>query len=219
MSKPLTTPDERLALFQKWFCDAIPHNKALGLKVLSAGKGVAANFQPGGDYKAIIAQSRAGRQQSQALNNTLNYDDSIKVINDAAALEQFGELMASKEEITKAKIELGDGTEGPSVTYRLRAKLSLPSRADEQVLELTRFELTPDYFYKAVPVLTPHVYRQANLTNTSDYVLLPGEATMYLGTDFVGRAQLPSTVLGLFVHAAEHTQRHVGQLLVTVRVL
>jgi uncharacterized damage-inducible protein DinB len=35
----------------------------------------------------------------------------------------------------------------------------------------------------------------------------------------VGRAGLPSTVLGLLVHAAEHTQRHVGQLLVTVRVL
>ena len=34
----------------------------------------------------------------------------------------------------------------------------------------------------------------------------------------VGRAQLPSTVLGLLVHAAEHTQRHVGQLLVTVRI-
>lgn len=35
----------------------------------------------------------------------------------------------------------------------------------------------------------------------------------------VGRAQLPSTVLGLLVHAAEHTQRHVGQLLVTARIL
>lgn len=35
----------------------------------------------------------------------------------------------------------------------------------------------------------------------------------------VGRAQLPSNVLGLLVHAAEHTQRHLGQLLVTVRVL
>lgn len=35
----------------------------------------------------------------------------------------------------------------------------------------------------------------------------------------VGRAKLPSTVLGLLVHAAEHTQRHTGQLLVTVRVL
>jgi uncharacterized damage-inducible protein DinB len=34
----------------------------------------------------------------------------------------------------------------------------------------------------------------------------------------VGRSQLPSTVIGLLVHAAEHTQRHAGQLLVTVRV-
>jgi uncharacterized damage-inducible protein DinB len=36
---------------------------------------------------------------------------------------------------------------------------------------------------------------------------------------FVGRKKLPSTVLGLLFHAAEHTQRHTGQLLVTVRIL
>ncbi len=35
----------------------------------------------------------------------------------------------------------------------------------------------------------------------------------------VGRAGLPSNVLGLLVHAAEHTMRHVGQLLVTARVV
>lgn len=35
----------------------------------------------------------------------------------------------------------------------------------------------------------------------------------------VGRAQIPSTVLGLLFHAAEHTQRHTGQLLVTTRIL
>ena len=35
----------------------------------------------------------------------------------------------------------------------------------------------------------------------------------------VGRAQLPSTVVGLLVHSAEHTMRHVGQLSVTVRVI
>lgn len=34
----------------------------------------------------------------------------------------------------------------------------------------------------------------------------------------VGRAQFPSTRLGLYMHAAEHTMRHIGQLLVTVRV-
>ena len=35
----------------------------------------------------------------------------------------------------------------------------------------------------------------------------------------VGRAQIPSTVLGLLFHAAEHTQRHTGQLLATTRIL
>ena len=35
----------------------------------------------------------------------------------------------------------------------------------------------------------------------------------------VGRALLPSTVGGLLFHAAEHTQRHYGQLLVTVKML
>jgi uncharacterized damage-inducible protein DinB len=36
---------------------------------------------------------------------------------------------------------------------------------------------------------------------------------------FVGRKQMPSTVLGLVFHSAEHAMRHLGQLLVTVRVL
>jgi uncharacterized damage-inducible protein DinB len=35
----------------------------------------------------------------------------------------------------------------------------------------------------------------------------------------VGRAQLPSTVIGCLVHGAEHSMRHVGQLSVTIRVV
>ena len=35
----------------------------------------------------------------------------------------------------------------------------------------------------------------------------------------VGRAMLPSTVGGLVVHCAEHTQRHVGQMVTTVKVV
>ena len=35
----------------------------------------------------------------------------------------------------------------------------------------------------------------------------------------VGRAQLPSTVIGCLVHGAEHAMRHVGQLSVTARIV
>jgi hypothetical protein len=44
------------------------------------------------------------------------------------------------------------------------------------------------------------------------------EATLY---EFrgVGRARLPSTVIGLLFHGAEHTQRHIGQLVTTARIV
>ncbi len=42
------------------------------------------------------------------------------------------------------------------------------------------------------------------------------EATLTQGRG-VGRGQLPSTVVGLLFHAAEHTQRHMGQLMTTVK--
>jgi uncharacterized damage-inducible protein DinB len=44
----------------------------------------------------------------------------------------------------------------------------------------------------------------------------PATLTEYRG---VGRKALPSTVMGLLFHAAEHTMRHTGQLLVTAKLV
>jgi len=35
---------------------------------------------------------------------------------------------------------------------------------------------------------------------------------------YIGKKRLPSTVLGLLVHVAEHTQRHVGQAITTAKL-
>jgi hypothetical protein len=35
----------------------------------------------------------------------------------------------------------------------------------------------------------------------------------------VGRRKLPTTVAGLLIHCAEHTQRHVGQAITTAKVV
>ena len=45
-----------------------------------------------------------------------------------------------------------------------------------------------------------------------------GSATL-LEPRAVGRAGLPSTVLGLVFHAAEHAQRHTGQVIATAKVV
>jgi len=89
-----------------------------------------------------------------------------------------------------------ESQEGPTVVFQLPQRLSVPSRNDEQIVEIARLELTPDFYHKAVPVLTPHVYRLADLTNKSDYVLLPGEANMHVGNDFVGQVKLPLVAVG-----------------------
>ena len=36
---------------------------------------------------------------------------------------------------------------------------------------------------------------------------------------YIGRKRLPTTVLGLLVHIAEHTQRHLGQAITTAKML
>ena len=59
---------------------------------------------------------------------------------------------------------------------------------------------------------------EAAVTRALDQLRETAEATL---TDQrpVGRAQMPSTVLGLLFHAAEHTQRHVGQAVTTAKLL
>ena len=58
----------------------------------------------------------------------------------------------------------------------------------------------------------------AQITSSLEY-LKAVEETKLTEPRGVGRQQLPSTVLGLLFHGAEHTMRHTGQLHVTVRVL
>jgi uncharacterized damage-inducible protein DinB len=67
-----------------------------------------------------------------------------------------------------------------------------------------------------IPKLVEAFHRQVELALQQ---LQQTDAGSLIDYRSVGRSQLPSTVLGLLVHAAEHTQRHVGQLLVTARVL
>lgn len=59
---------------------------------------------------------------------------------------------------------------------------------------------------------------QAAIAHAIDVMRATPRATL-LEPRAVGRKALPSTVLGLLFHVAEHTQRHSGQCLVTCKVI
>jgi uncharacterized protein (TIGR02231 family) len=114
-------------------------------------------------------------------------------LNQEAATDQAEELHVVERQGSDS---LAVENDTPSVTFAVAGRLEIPSRRDPQLLEVARVDLAADYFAKAVPVLTPRVYRLAKLTNKSEVVLLPGEATVYVGADFVGRMRLPLVAAG-----------------------
>ncbi|MEO8126224.1 MAG: DinB family protein [Bryobacteraceae bacterium] len=64
------------------------------------------------------------------------------------------------------------------------------------------------------------------LLSTLDQTLREAETVIrqidpvtYTEARTVGRKALPTTVIGLLIHIAEHTQRHVGQAIVTSKIV
>lgn len=83
--------------------------------------------------------------------------------------------------------------EGPAVSFNLPRTITVPSNAeDKQTTSLGAFETEADLFRIAVPMLTDSTFIRSNVTNTSRYILLPGQASIFHGSDYVGKTSLPT---------------------------
>jgi hypothetical protein len=166
-----------------------------------AGGGIFAPGVPNMDLERKAKELRGQAGFNYRSGGTKEQEEAARWLNTASAYEQQIDLMRTKAEIVALQKKLSPAADpsrndGPSVTYHLPNRLTVPSRNDEQVIEVVKLNLAPKYYYKAVPVLNRHVYRLADLVNKSEHVLLPGEATMYQGTDFVGRMPMPLVAVG-----------------------
>lgn len=187
------------------FNAAPPELSAMEVQPVAGPKTAAGSGQDKQQMNVNVDGNRSGLadnvgQQSRLRGEALQFAQSgdkakaDRAYNEAAALQQAEEIM-QVEDSRDARLRPA-AREGQSVTFHLERKMSIPWRDDEQTIEVARVPLEADFFYKAVPVLTQHVYRLANLTNNSKLVILPGEATMYVGSDFVGRASMPLVAMG-----------------------
>lgn len=148
---------------------------------------------PGGlSMEQYAAQAQRYRGAAQTVLNRNDLRVGGELMNSAAAFDQARELLAKDDDDKKGE----PVADGPAVTFNLPSKMDVPSRRDALMVEVKRIELPAEFYDKAVPVLTPRVYRLANLVNQSDTVLLSGEATTYVGADFVGRMTMPLVAVG-----------------------
>ncbi|QDT75091.1 DUF4139 domain-containing protein [Lacipirellula limnantheis] len=144
-----------------------------------------------------ISGLRAQRSEmSQAIGNAGNFADVNRFswsLNDVASSYQLLELGCSLSELRSESFDDGGG---PSISYSLGRGVSLASRTDQQMVRIMQAAVDSQFYHVAVPVLTPHVYREAELKNTSDHDLLAGPMTAYLDGRFVGQGELPTVARG-----------------------
>ena len=82
---------------------------------------------------------------------------------------------------------------GPAVSFALPRTVSVPSnKNDKQKTAIASIDTTASLFRVAVPMITDSVYIRSKVTNDSPFILLPGEASIFHGSDFVGRTILPT---------------------------
>ena len=85
-------------------------------------------------------------------------------------------------------------------------------------------QLTPEQLAAIPREMEPGAGRLTLLEETnealhqSEQVIRALDPTILSDSRSVGRKGLPTTVIGLVVHLAEHTQRHVGELIVTTKL-
>lgn len=148
--------------------------------------------EPAGDILALGFNSLALRDMDSNRNDL--------ILNEVAAEGQLLDV-ASRERIVRQEAgkrvaEPSPSEESVSVTYSVAARNSVPSRNDQQLIQIARIE-APSTFYKvATPVLTSSIFDESLVTNASDMVLLAGPSASYAGGEFVGRGIVPTVAVG-----------------------
>ena len=119
-------------------------------------------------------------------------------LSQLAVSSQLLEFSLSDKDLDKIKEQTGKiaRIEGVSVTYALAGKLTLPSRTDQQLVNIASVNTKADFALVATPLLTDYVYLQAELLNNSEIVFLPGPASMFRNGEFVGKSNLPIVTIG-----------------------
>lgn len=111
---------------------------------------------------------------------------NMMVANESKVAGSFVESDAVEMVVEEATVQTG----ATAVVFDIPNPADIPSDNQPVRVAITTQEFPGIYRYSAVPKLSPHTYLKTKVTNTSDFVFLPGQGNIYLDGSFVGKAPL-----------------------------
>lgn len=165
-----------------------------------AGGGGAGGQSKGDGRKAAEVYYDLSRGQYAAVTQMSNAIDGAQVADQNWNVNVLGNTRQLLELSDGDKLEEGRPRQaaqtGPSLSYALKDRVSLPSRSDQQMVRIVRDDVVAEFYFVATPVLSEHVYREALLSNSTGEDLLGGPVSVYLRGQFVGRAEIDTVAKG-----------------------
>lgn len=165
---------------------------------------------------------------SQAINLTEPWLRGTLTETPAVQRAVLHALQAAEEDLTKWCADLTDDEIQqrpaglPSVAFHLRhipgSIDRLLTYAEEQELSAGQLEALKSESSGVISVREALAALSSALQSFAERILWLDPAE-FEEPRFVGRRRMPTTVGGLLVHVADHTQRHVGQAIATAKVL
>ena len=152
----------------------------------------------GMDLKLQFQNLKSLQNQAEVRAENDGYQPARKrrdlALNSLAGQIQHLELMANAD---SARSLAPDASEEVSTqTYVIPKPVSLNSRRDQQLVQITDSELPGEMYHVATPLLSSYAYREAALRNTESIGLMSGAASVYLDGRFVGQTTVPATASG-----------------------
>lgn len=167
----------------------------------------------------LTARGRAPQQQGQGYwSQRQSLATQMRQAESARGLQRKGKLEADLDQalnrmanqmqvldlVAPGEVQRGQpeeeesagASEGISVTYQLSGLTTLPSRSDQQLIQISAHPMRAAFYKLAVPVLTPYVYNEASVLNSGAMVLLAGPASAYLDGEYMGNCDLPTVAIG-----------------------
>ncbi len=162
--------------------------------------------QPPPPPRGVAFQAAAPR----ALAKTRSTEETF------AAMPAAAPAPAPLEEADLAAPETQVSESGAALTYQLSGRADIPGNDEPRKVTVAMFPLKPSLDYVTAPKLQAACYRRAKVRNDSPYTLLPGQAQLFEGDEYLGSTRLelnaPGQELELFLGADErvHIERELA---------
>lgn len=156
------------------------------------------------DVQLVLSTARPGEQtapsevwpQPRRIIPKDDLDRERLLSADAQSTARSGDVMMEEAIAAPIAVTAQADFSGATVTYTYPGRVTIRNGVDDLRLALDTLSLDADVWAEAVPSRDSIAFRMAEFTNTTDEVLLPGQALLFADGTMIGFEQMPLLAAG-----------------------